>query len=337
MKVAIFGAGRIAEVHIKGVIRAGHEVAGIFDVRREVAEVLAARFGCAVLDTAESALEDPSVEAVMIGTSTNTHADYIIKSARAGKLIFCEKPIDLSVEVAEQCWEQIRDLNPFVHIGFNRRYDPSFRRLAATVASGEIGTIENLTIISRDPAPAPIEYFKVSGGIFKDMAIHDFDISRFILQDEPVEVFATGSVLVDQRIGEIGDVDTATVVMRFASGAQVQIMNSRRSAFGFDQRLEAFCSEGMIQVDNERLDSTVLYSAARSAAQSRPMDFFLDRYGASYDAAWVDFFARAAAGDPPGVSYSDGLQALRLAEAAGQSLKSGRVIEIQPPKATDTA
>lgn len=330
MKVAIFGAGRIAEVHARGVLRAGHEIAGIFDVRRDASAKLAAKYGSHVLDTAETALDDSSVEVVLIGTSTNTHADYIVKSARAGKKIFCEKPIDLSVDVAARCWEQIKDLKPFVHIGFNRRYDPHFRRLAETVWSGDIGKIENLTVISRDPAPAPIEYFKVSGGIFKDMAIHDFDIARYILREDPVEIFATGSVLIDQRIGDIGDVDTTTVVMRSTSGVLVQLLNSRRSAFGFDQRLEAVCSKGMVQVDNLRLDSTLLYTSERSAAQARPMDFFLDRYEASYDAGWVDFFARVAAGDPPGVSFADGLHALRLAEAAGEALKSGRVVRMSP-------
>ncbi|MCR9195552.1 MAG: inositol 2-dehydrogenase [Hyphomonas sp.] len=331
MKVAIFGAGRIGEVHVKGVIRAGHEVAGIFDVRREASEGLAKRFDCKVLDTAEEALNDPSVEVVVIGTSTNTHADYIVKSARAGKHIFCEKPIDLSLEVAEKCWEDVKDLNPFIHIGFNRRYDASFRRLAETVASGYIGGIENLTIISRDPAPASLEYFKVSGGIYKDMTIHDFDIARFITQQEPVEVFATGSVMVDSRIGDIGDVDSATVVMRCASGVQVQIMNSRRAAFGFDQRIEAFCSGGMIQVDNQNIDSTRLYSPERSAASARPMDFFLERYSDSYDEAWVDFFERVSAGKSPGASYFDGLQALRLAEAAGESKRTGQMVKVNTP------
>ncbi|MCY6379741.1 inositol 2-dehydrogenase [Hoeflea prorocentri] len=328
MKVAVFGAGRIAEVHVKGIIRAGHEVAGIYDIRPEPANALATQYGCAAFASPEDALGDPSIEAVVIGTSTNTHSDYIIACARAGKRIFCEKPIDLSVEVAENCWETIKSSNPFIHIGFNRRYDRHIRGLAEAVKSGELGKLENLTIISRDPAPAPIEYFKVSGGIFRDMTIHDFDIARFILGGNPAEIFATGSVLIDPEIGEIGDMDTTTVVMRSASGQLVQILNSRRAAYGFDQRIEAVCSNGMMQVDNILLDATVKYTPERSAARARPMDFFLERYGESYDEAWVDFFARLDAGDEPGVTFDDGLQALRIAEAANRSIRTGEIVKL---------
>lgn len=327
-RLAIFGAGRIAEVHARGALLAGAEVAGIFDIREEAAAMLAQRFSTKVIASAEAALQDPSIDIIAVATSTDTHADYIVSCAKAGKAIFCEKPIDLSVARAEACQREIAGLNAFIQIGFNRRFDPSFAKIATAVREETIGRIENLTIISRDPAPASIEYFKVSGGLFKDMAIHDFDMARYILPEEPVAVFATGSVLVSEEIGAIGDVDSTTVVMRTASGIQCQILNSRHCAYGYDQRVEAFGSEGAIHANNPHIDHTTTFSANVTDCRPRLPDFFLERYTESYNLQWRAILEALSTNGQPQVSFDDGLKALQLAEAANESMKTGALVRL---------
>lgn len=327
-RVAILGAGRIAEVHARGIRLAGAELAGIFDIREEAAAGLATRFSTKTYRSIETVLGDADVDAVAIATSTDTHADLIVASAKAGKAIFCEKPIDLSVTRVEQCRKQIEGTGVFIQIGFNRRFDPTFLKVAATVREGKIGRLENLMIVSRDPAPASIEYYKVSGGIFKDMTIHDFDMARFILPEEPVEVFATGSVLVREEIGAIGDIDTATVVLKTNSGIQCQIINSRHCVFGFDQRIEAFGPLGAVHADNPRIDDVRLFGHDYTDSRSRLPDFFLERYTESYNSEWRAFFECLAAGRQPPVTFEDGLMALKIAEAANESLKSGAKVRV---------
>jgi myo-inositol 2-dehydrogenase/D-chiro-inositol 1-dehydrogenase len=328
VNVAILGAGRIAEVHARGVALAGGQLAGVYDIRKDAATKLASRFSTRVFESVEEILSDRSIEVVAIATSTDTHADYIVAAAKAGKAIFCEKPIDLSVARAEQCREQIEGTNAFIQIGFNRRFDSTFARVAAAVREEKIGRLENLTIISRDPAPASIDYLKVSGGLFKDMAIHDFDMARFILPEEPVEVFAVGSVLVSKEIGSIADIDSATVVLKTRSGIQCQILNSRRAVYGYDQRIEAFGSEGALLADNPRIDETRSYTRDATDSRARLPDFFLERYTASYNLEWEAFFKCLSSNTPPKVTFADGLRALKIAEAANKSLGSGRTIPI---------
>lgn len=327
-RVALLGAGRIAEVHARGIKLAGAELAGVFDIRLDFANRVASQFSAAVYPSLEAALNDRSVDAVAIATSTDTHADLIVAAARAGKAVFCEKPIDLSVARAEDCKRKISDINPFIQLGFNQRFDPTFRKVAETVRDGGVGKLRNLTIISRDPAPAPIEYFKVSGGIFKDMTIHNFDMARFVLPEEPVSIYATGSVLIDKRIGEIGDVDTTTIVMKTASGVLCQIMNSRHCSYGFDQRMEAFGSEGAVRAENPRVDEIRLYTSQMTDSHSRLPDFFLERYTESYNREWISFFKHLSEGAPPAVGFEDGMKALKIAEAANRSLASGSMVEI---------
>jgi myo-inositol 2-dehydrogenase/D-chiro-inositol 1-dehydrogenase len=327
-RVAILGAGRIAEVHARGVVLAGAELAGVFDIREDASQKLASRFSTRVFRSIEEALNDRTIDVVAIATSTDTHADYIVAAAKAGKAIFCEKPIDLSVARVEDCRKQIEGIGAFIQIGFNRRFDPTFLKVAATVHEGRIGRLENLTIISRDPAPASIEYYKVSGGIFKDMTIHDFDMARFIMPEEPVEVFAAGSVLVREEIGAIGDIDTATVVLKTASGIHCQIVNSRHCPFGFDQRIEAFGPLGAVHADNPRIDEVRFFARDYTDSRSRLPDFFLERYTESYNREWLSFFERLASAREPEVGFDDGLQALRIAEAANESLSSGAIVRI---------
>ncbi len=250
------------------------------------------------------------------------------RRSRAGKQVFCEKPIDLSLARALECMEQIGDAADRVQIGFNRRFDRTFSRLRQRISDGAIGKIENLTIISRDPAPAPLSYLGSSGGILKDMSIHDFDMARFILGEEPVEVFATGSVLVDPEIGTVGDHDSISVVMRTASGVQCQILNSRRCAYGYDQRIEAFGEKGSLRAENPLVDELRANTANGTDTRSQLYDFFLERYQEAFAAQWSSFFGNLQAGKPPAVTFRDGLRALELAEAGNRSIAEKRVIEV---------
>ena len=328
MRVALLGAGRIAEVHARGIKGAGATLAGFYDLRSEAAEAVAGRHGGKVYADVEEALSDPSVDVVAIATPTDTHADYLVKAVAAGKQVFCEKPIALSLARALECMEQIGDAADRVQIGFNRRFDRTFSRLRQRISDGAIGKIENLTIISRDPAPAPISYLGSSGGILKDMSIHDFDMARFILGEEPVEVFATGSVLVDPEIGTVGDHDSISVVMRTASGVQCQILNSRRCAYGYDQRIEAFGEKGSLRAENPLVDELRANSANGTDTRSQLYDFFLERYQEAFAAQWSSFFGNLQAGKPPAVTFRDGLRALELAEAGNRSIAEKRVIEV---------
>lgn len=328
MRVALLGAGRIAEVHARGIKGAGAELAGVYDLRREAAEAVAGRFGGAVYGDLEAALSDPGIDAIAIATPTDTHADYLVRAVAAGKQVFCEKPIDLSLARALECMAEIGDAADRVQIGFNRRFDKTFSRLRERLSEGAIGKIENLTIISRDPAPAPVGYLASSGGILKDMAIHDFDMARFILGEEPVEVFATGSVLVDPEIGNVGDHDSISVVMRTASGVQCQILNSRRCAYGYDQRIEAFGEKGSLRAENPLVDELRVNLATGTDTRSQLSNFFLDRYMDAFAAQWVSFFSTLKAGKPPAVTFRDGLRALELAEAGNRSIAEKRVIEV---------
>lgn len=327
-RVAILGAGKIAEVHARGVLLAGAELAGVFDIREEASRKLAARFSTRTFQSADDVFHSPDINVVAIATSTETHADYIVAAAKAGKAIFCEKPIDLSVARAEECLDQIAGTNVFIQVGFNRRFDPSIKNLADAVHRGEIGNVEHLTIITRDATPAPMDYYKTSGGLFKDMTIHDFDISRFILREEPEVVFALGSVKSNEQFRSINDIDTATVLLTTPSGAQCQIMNSRRCVYGFDLRIEVFGSDGAVHAENLRPHSTALYD--KRSTESRPplSPSYLERFMKSYEGEWQSFFERMLSNGMPRASFDDGLKALKIAEAANESLISGQPVPI---------
>jgi myo-inositol 2-dehydrogenase/D-chiro-inositol 1-dehydrogenase len=244
---------------------------------------VAKRYGAATAPTVDAVVDDPSVEAVVIASATPTHVDLLTRAVRAGKAVLCEKPIDLDLARVDRCWVEIAALNPTVLVGFNRRFDPSFREVRDRIAAGAIGRLEHLTIVSRDPAPPSRDYLGASGGLFRDMTIHDFDLARFYL-GEVVEVFAAGANLVADDIAELGDIDSAVVVMRGADGALCQITNSRRSVFGYDQRLEAFGSDGMLSVGNQHPSSVRLSNANQTEAAREYLNFFLDRYTPAYRA-----------------------------------------------------
>lgn len=323
-KVALIGAGRIGHIHARNAaLHSRLELAAVVDAIDASAQALAGEWNTAVA-TLEAVLADASIRGVIIASSTDTHLDYSLRAAAAGKAIFCEKPVDQDYARARGAAKALAGANML--LAFNRRFDPNFQALKARLDSGVIGSIESLQITSNDPAPPPPSYVAISGGLFKDMAIHDFDMARWLLGEEPVEVYAVGSCLVDLEIGRLGDVDTARTVLKTASGKLCVIANSRRSGFGYDQRIEAYASGGMVRADNV-LESTVQTWSEGGAAADRFQNFFLDRYAEAYRREMAHF-ADIMDGARPSVGYADGVAALALAEAAAESVKTGEVIRL---------
>jgi myo-inositol 2-dehydrogenase / D-chiro-inositol 1-dehydrogenase len=326
--VAVIGCGRIGRVHAANV--AHHPRArliAVYDVAADLAGKAASELGVAAAASLEDVLSDRNVDAVLIASSTATHVALIRAAVRAGKAVFCEKPIDLDLEAALACWREIEPHHPVVMIGFNRRSDASFRALRERLHAGEIGKLEMAIITSRDPAPPPAEYIKGSGGLFKDMSIHDFDMARW-LAGEIVEVHAFGANLVDPIFAQFRDIDTCAVSLRAASGALIQINSSRRCVYGYDQRIEAFGSTGMLQAGNRRATSVELWNARQTAAKDVVLDFFMERYRQAYEAE-IDFFIAALeSGRPVSPGFADGIAAQRIAVAASESLQTGRAVRL---------
>jgi myo-inositol 2-dehydrogenase/D-chiro-inositol 1-dehydrogenase len=326
---AVLGCGRIGRMHARNI--AAHPRARLvtcYDVVGKAAEETASQLGAAVAGSVEDALGDQRVDAVFIASPTGTHVDLITRSAHARKAILCEKPIDLDIARVDACWQEIGSLGPMVMLGFNRRFDPSFRALRDRLLAGEVGKLEQLVITSRDPAPPPPAYIGGSGGLFRDMTIHDFDMARY-LAGEIVEVQAMGGNLVDPAIGEQGDIDAAMILMRAASGALVHINNSRRCAYGYDQRVEAFGESGMLQAHNRHLTTLEAWSAERTRAMDPVQDFFISRYFEAYMAEINHFVDCVETGTKPLAGFAEGREALRLADAAMESLASGRAVRLE--------
>jgi myo-inositol 2-dehydrogenase / D-chiro-inositol 1-dehydrogenase len=327
LNIGILGCGRIGQVHAGSLQRIDTaRVAAVADAFPDTATALAARTGASVMSVDEI-IASPDIDAVVIGTPTDTHFDLIQKSAKAGKAIFCEKPVDMSSERIRECIEVVEAAGvPFL-TGFNRRFDPGFAAIRARIAAGEIGDVELVTILSRDPSPPPVSYIKSSGGLFRDMMIHDFDMARFLLGEEVVRVFATGSALVDPAIGEAGDVDTAVAVLTTASGRICQISNSRRATYGYDQRAEVHGSLGLIKANNVPENNVEIASAAgfRSAPAQH---FFLERYAGAYLAEMKHFIDCLTAGTAPSPGIRDGLAAQMIADAAARSLATGVPVDL---------
>lgn len=327
LNVAVFGAGRIGRIHAANLARQpGVRLKYVVDVNREAAAALAAQHGAQVADV-DGAFGDASIGATVICSSTDTHSELILKSAAAGKPIFCEKPVDLAIDRARECAESVARAGVVAMIGFQRRYDPTFAALKARLDAGEIGTPEMLIVTSRDPGVPPVEYIKHSGGIFKDMLIHDFDIFRWILDDEAESVHATGSCLSDPAIAEAGDIDSTAVTIRTKRGRLCQINTARRAAYGYDQRFEILGSEGMLQAGNLKPTEVVAWTK-RAVAQDVPEAFFLERYRAAYAREMAHFYEALTQGTPVRTSVADGLKALELAEAAALSWREGRVVKL---------
>lgn len=327
IRFALLGAGRIGQVHARAVTgNPQAQLVAVADVFPKAAESLIATYGGEVRDIDAIAASD-DVDAVLICTPTNTHADLIEKFARAGKAIFCEKPIDLDVGRVRDCLQVVRDCDAKLMVGFNRRFDPHFKALKDTVQAGRIGKVEMINIVSRDPGAPPAQYIKVSGGIFKDMTIHDFDMARFLLGEEVESVSAAASVLVDPEIGELGDYDSANVILTTASGKQCAISNSRRATYGYDQRVEVHGALGMVTAENQR---EVSIEVATADGYTKPplFDFFMTRYIAAYAAEISTFISMLTDGTPATPDGQDGLRALAIAEAALMSVRQGRVVQV---------
>ena len=327
LKIGLLGAGRIAGVHAKAITANPRSVlVAVSDFYPEAAEKLASRFGAEARET-DAIINDPSVDAILIATPTDTHSDLIEAAVAAGKAVLCEKPVDLSLERARACQDKAVASRQPVMIGFNRRFDPSFTALKASLDAGEIGKPEMLSITSFDPAPPPVSYVKVSGGLYRDMMIHDFDMSRFIMGASPVCVSAVGSSVVDPGIGAAGDVDTAVVTLSYEDGRIAVIKNSRRAVYGYDQRLEILGSEGLLQAQNLQ-ENLVIKSTTDGVVSAKPTYFFLERYMPAFEAEWRAFVDAVLDGSALPLTIEDGVAALAIAEAATRSSQTGQPVRL---------
>jgi myo-inositol 2-dehydrogenase/D-chiro-inositol 1-dehydrogenase len=330
INIALLGAGRIGQVHaanLSGRV-AGARLYAIADVSGEAAQRCAQQYGVAIaVDDYQRLLADPQVHAIALCTSTDTHARIITEAAQAGKHIFCEKPIAQTLESIDLALTAVEAAGVTLQIGFNRRFDANFRRARAAVVNGEIGRLERIHIISRDPAPPPISYVRVSGGLFLDMTIHDFDMIRFLAGDEVEELFVMADALVDPAIGAAGDVDTAVIMLRFKSGAIGTIENSRRAVYGYDQRVELFGSGGALRTENQYPNSALI-SDAQGVRRDLPYYFFLERYGESFAEEVRAFVMAIQQGTPVPVTGWDGRVPVVMALAAARSLRERRPVRL---------
>jgi myo-inositol 2-dehydrogenase/D-chiro-inositol 1-dehydrogenase len=327
VRFALLGAGRIGKVHAKAVgSNPDAKLVAVADAFADAANAIAEQYGAEVRSTSQiEASKD--VDAVIVCTPTDTHADLIERFSRAGKAIFCEKPVDLDVGRVEACLKVVEETGAKLMVGFNRRFDPHFMAVRKAIDDGKIGDVEMITITSRDPGPPPMDYIKRSGGIFRDMTIHDFDMARFLLAEEVVAVSAHAAVLVDPKIGEAGDYDSATVILETKSGKQAVISNSRRATYGYDQRIEIHGSKGVVSAENQR---PVSIEFANSDGYTRPPlhDFFMNRYTEAYANEIAAFVSGVEKGTKISPNGSDGLIALQLAGAALESVKTGRSVSV---------
>lgn len=327
-QIALFGAGRIGRVHAMSIAASSRAcLKYVVDVNADFAKILASDFG-AEATTADAALADPDISVILIGSSTDTHVDFIKMGAAAGKHVFCEKPIDLEIARVDACLDAIKTSGTKLFVAFNRRFDTHFGGLAKRVADGEIGDIELLTIISKDPESPPRAYQEVAGGMFRDMTIHDIDLARFILGEEPVKVTATAAALHDPVARSIDDIDTAVLTLQTASGKIATITNSRRATFGYDQRIEAHGSKGMLSAGNVH-DDNVRIANGGGIKGAKVKHFFLERYAEAYRAELDAFLDCIENGTPPSPSGVDGRKALIIADAAYQSWREERTVTIK--------
>ncbi len=329
INVGVIGAGRIGRVHAENLAYRIPEanLIAISDVFVAAAEKLAAELGVVAYQDHRRLLDDPAIDAVLVCSSTDTHARFMEEAAQAGKQIFCEKPIALDLAAIDHALEVVEQAGVKLQIGFNRRFDPNFRRVHEVVAEGQIGKPQVLRITSRDPAPPPIDYVRVSGGIFLDMTIHDFDMARFLMGQEVETVYAAAGVMVDPRIGEAGDVDTAVVTLHFANGSLGVIDNSRQAVYGYDQRVEVFGSAGAVSADNN-YPNTALISDAQRVHRDLPLNFFMERYVESYVNEMRAFVDCVVNDSPPPVTGRDGRIPVVMGYAAKKSAAEGRPVSL---------
>jgi myo-inositol 2-dehydrogenase/D-chiro-inositol 1-dehydrogenase len=327
MRIGLLGAGRIGQIHGGNVgAHPRARLAAVADADPAAAQRLASAHGASI-SSVDAIIAAQDIDAVVICTPTDTHADLIERAVRARKAVFCEKPVDLNAARIRACLEVVRAANGKLMVGFNRRFDPSFGALRRRIAAGEIGNVELVTILSRDPSPPPAGFVERSGGLFRDMMIHDLDMARLLLGEEPVEVHAVGSCLVDPAIGKAGDVDTAAVMLKTASGKIAQISNSRRATYGYDQRIEVHGSLGLLAAGNQRA-TTVEHASAAGYVVDPVLPFFLERYADAYRLELDAFVDAVLDGSPLAPSGEDGLRAQLLADAATEAARTGRPVRL---------
>lgn len=327
LNIGLLGAGRIGNVHAKSITaNADSRLVAVSDVNEAAAQKLAHAYG-AQARSSQDIVADPSIDAVLIATSTDTHSDLIEAATAAGKAVLCEKPVDLSLARARACQAAAAKHGRPVMIGFNRRFDPNFASLKAQFDAGAIGKGELLSITSFDPAPPPVAYVKVSGGLFRDMAIHDFDMACWLYGATPKAVTAVGTSIVDPAIGAAGDVDTAIITLHFADGRLAVIKNSRRAVYGYDQRIELLGATGLLSAGNV-LENTVAKITTDGAISAKPEYFFLERYMRSYEAEWNAFVKAIQTKGALPVTLDDGVTALAVAEAATLSAQTGQTVQL---------
>jgi len=330
VKLACFGAGRIGQVHAANA--AAHPYATLAYIVEPMPgphlDGLAARTGAQVVD-ADTVFDDSTVDGIIIASSTDSHVALLMRAAKSGKALFCEKPISLDFAQVTQATRAIESARTPAMLGFQRRYDPSFRAVRDRIASGDAGPLEHVTMVSRDPTPPTADYVKTSGGMFRDTAIHDMDMCRFLLDEEIATVYATASCLISPQIGEAGDVDTLMITLTTSSGRMAQVTNCRRGPLGYDQRLEALCAREVLFVDN-RPATTLRIAGPEGILASPPMNYFIERFADAYRDEMTDFVDLILNGKAPLSSIHDGYEAQRLVEAAIVSARTGKAITFGP-------
>lgn len=326
--IGVLGCGRIGVMHAELIAQRieGAHLAGVYDVVEASAKRVAAKFNCTQFKDPESLMSSSEVDAIAICTSTDTHVEVLILAAKFKKPVFCEKPISLSLSETDKALKAVADSKTPLMLGFNRRFDPSHRNVRDSVASGAVGDVHIARITSRDPAPPPVEYAKVSGGIFIDMTIHDFDMARYVTGSEIESVYATGAVRVVPAFAEIGDLDTVAIMLQHANGAITMIDNSRQAVYGYDQRVEVFGSKGLVASDNPLMTTTISRNEQGTQLAKMPY-FFLDRYIPSYIAEWNEFMGVATGKMQPVVTGADGRASLVAGLAAWKSVREGRAVK----------
>lgn len=329
INVAVAGLGRIGKIHLKNLCRnfPEIEVIAVMDVMAE-SKAIADEFNVPVFVTDfDALLAVNGVDAVVICSPTDTHADYVVKAAKSGKQIFCEKPLDLSLDRVLEVLKIVKECGVKLMLGFNRRFDPEFKKIKQLVLNDAVGDVQIVKITSRDPGPPPVSYIKVSGGMFLDMTIHDFDMARYISGKQVKEVFAKGAVMVDPEIGKAGDIDTAVITLTFEDDTMAVIDNCRKAVYGYDQRLEVFGSKGMAQAENNFPNNHKLYTQS-GVSGDLPLHFFLERYDASYNQEIREFIDALVSGSEMPVDGNDGLLSIAIGLAAKKSCKENRPVSL---------
>ena len=331
VNVSLFGLGRIGQMHAKNLIsHPKFKLISVYDINKKLSKKLSKKFNCSNIGNPKIAMLDKKTDVIFIATSTSTHLKFITEAVKNKKIVFCEKPLDLSLEKIEKCRKKIKKYNPKIQIGFNRRYDPGHNLLKKNLIKGKIGKLEKIIITSRDPSPPSIKYLKTSGGIFKDMMIHDFDLARYYAgKDEFNYIFATASNLYDNKFNKVKDFELASCILKTKKGIQCIITNSRHCSFGYDQRIELFGTKGMLISDNKKETETKIYSNKSTNVESNLLNFFIERYSEAYKLQLNDLFMMSRKNFKPLANFEDGRKSLALAQKAMDSLKSKKFEKIK--------